>query len=172
MCILGQVCVGEWLSDGKNLKYHILNRTVIWELAKVDSSVKQKYCGNGRKCTWWIWVCVLCSHILPHNVTQEMLWQKEFGVRNQMVFLMGERGCGEGQAEGGLVWGECCQVGSGAGSWGSRVCEEGMWVCLRICDVDPCFSPRDWVRMLLYLQPSSCSPRGASLVLCSLNVWG
>lgn len=36
VCVLGQVCVGEWLSDGKNLKYHILNRTVVWELAKVD----------------------------------------------------------------------------------------------------------------------------------------
>lgn len=36
VCVLGQVCVGEWLSDGKNLKYHILNRTVVQELAKVD----------------------------------------------------------------------------------------------------------------------------------------
>lgn len=30
------VCVGECLSDGKNLKHHILTSTVMWELAQVD----------------------------------------------------------------------------------------------------------------------------------------
>lgn len=57
-----------------------------------------------------------------------------------MLFLVGKKGCGEGQAEGGSAWGGCCEAGSGAGSWGSGVCEEGPCVCLRICDVDPHFT--------------------------------
>lgn len=36
VCILGQGCVGECLSDGKNLKHPILNSTVMGELAQVD----------------------------------------------------------------------------------------------------------------------------------------
>lgn len=36
VCTLGQACVGEWLSDGKNLKHRELNSTVKWELAQVD----------------------------------------------------------------------------------------------------------------------------------------
>lgn len=36
VCILGQACVGEWLSDGKNLKHHIWNGTVMWERAQAD----------------------------------------------------------------------------------------------------------------------------------------
>lgn len=85
--------------------------------------------------------CVLCSHILPHNVTKETLGQKEFGVRNQMFFPMGEQGCGEGQAEVGQLGvdaaGSAPELGPGAAGH-----EEGTRVCLTICDVGPCFLPR------------------------------
>lgn len=57
-----------------------------------------------------------------------------------MLFLVGERGCGERQKVG--------QLGAGAASLalelvpGAAEREEGEWVCLRICGVDPGFLPR------------------------------
>lgn len=85
--------------------------------------------------------CVLFSSILPHNVTQETLGQKEFGVRNQSFFPWGSGAVGEVRQTVGQLGVDAAGLAPELGP-GAAGHEEGTWVCLTICDVDPRFLPR------------------------------
>lgn len=53
------VCMREWLADGSNWKYNILESAVMWGCTEADggsmpSKKSKKYCSNSRKYGWLI----------------------------------------------------------------------------------------------------------------------